>query len=63
MFQFLDDTKVPPDKYFISDNDFLHKIVRKDDALFHALVVPIAFSKYMSQVQKSGYEIQSMHSH
>ena len=36
----INDKKVPSDKYFIVDNGLLHKVVREDDKLFHALVVP-----------------------
>ena len=42
MIKLINDIKVPSDKYFIIDNGFLHKIVRKDDELFYALVISIA---------------------
>ena len=37
--------KMSPDKYFMSNNKLFHKVVREDDKLFHALVVPLAVSK------------------
>ena len=47
MLKLLKDKTVPSDKCFISGNGLFHKIVREDDKLFHVLVVPIAFSKYI----------------
>ena len=47
MILLINDKKVPLHKYFISDNGLLHKVVREDDKLFYALVVPLAFSKYI----------------
>ena len=47
MFKLINDRKVPSDKYLISDNGLLPKFVRENDKLFHALVVPITFSKYV----------------
>ena len=38
--------KVPLD-YFISDKRLLHKVLSEDDKVFHALVVPFSFSKYI----------------
>ena len=32
---------------FLCDNGLLHKVVRKDDEIFHALVVLVTFSKYL----------------
>ena len=31
----------------VNINQLLHKVVREDDKLFHALVVPVTFSKYV----------------
>ena len=45
----MDDKKVSSNKYFISDNWFLHKVVRGDDKLFHILMVSITHSKYVLQ--------------
>ena len=47
MLKLVGDKKVPSDKDFIGDNGLLHKVVREDDKLFHVLVVPVAFSKYV----------------
>ena len=35
------------DKYFISDNGLLHKVVREDDKLSDGPVGPITFSNYV----------------
>ena len=35
------------DRYFISGNRLLHKVEREDDKLFHVLVAPSVFSKYI----------------
>ena len=44
----ISDMTVPPDRYFIKDDGFLHNIVREDDKLFHALVVPLVLTtKYI----------------
>ena len=43
----INDKKVSSDEHFICDNSLLHKVVREDDKIFHALVVPIAFSKHI----------------
>ena len=47
MLKLINNKTVPLDKYFISDNGLLHKVVREADKLFHALVVPVTFSKYI----------------
>ena len=47
LLKLMNDMKVPSGKYFISDNGHLHKDVREDDKLFHALVVTITFNKYI----------------
>ena len=47
MLMIVFDKKVPTEKYFIRDNRILHKVVRDDDKLFPALVVPITFNKYI----------------
>ena len=47
MLRLINDMKVPSDKYFISNNWLLHKVVREDNKLFHTLVVSINFSKYI----------------
>ena len=38
---------MPLDKYFINDKGLLHKVMKGDDKLFHALLVPIILSKYI----------------
>ena len=47
MLKLINDKSVPSDKYCISDNILLHKVVRGDDKLFHALVVLLALRKYI----------------
>ena len=47
MLKLINDTKVSLDKYSISDNGLLHKVVREDDQFFHTLVVPVVSSKYV----------------
>ena len=47
MLKLVNDKEVPLEKCFIIDNGLLHKVVREDDKLFLALVVPITFSKYI----------------
>ena len=47
--------KVFPYTYFIRDNGLLHNVVKDDDKLFHALVVTIAFSKYIYASQHMIY--------
>ena len=37
----------PWNKYFISDNKLLYKVMREDDKMFHALVIPSTLSKYI----------------
>ena len=46
ILRLINDKKVSSDKCFLSDNGLLHKAVKEDNKLFHALVVPISFSKY-----------------
>ena len=41
------DNKIPQYKYFKSDNRLLHQVVREDYKLFHAVMVPLALSKYI----------------
>ena len=47
MLKIINDKKKPSDKYFIKDNRLLNKVVKEDDKLFHALVVPVIFYKYI----------------
>ena len=47
MLKLIKDKTVPSNKYCISDHGFLPYVVREDDELFHALVIPITFSKYI----------------
>ena len=47
MLKLINDREVLSDKYFISNNGPLHKIVRGDDILFQALLVPVFFSKFI----------------
>ena len=43
MLKLINDKKVPLDKY----NGLLNEVLREDDKLFHGLVVPVTFSKYI----------------
>ena len=47
MLKLINGKEVSSEKYFISNNGLWHKVVREDDKLFHALIVPIVFSKYV----------------
>ena len=47
MLKFINDKKLPSDKYFKSGNGLLHKVMREDNKVFQSLVVLITFSKYV----------------
>ena len=47
MVKLIPDKKVSSDKYLISINWILHKVVREDDTLSHALVLPLVLNKYV----------------
>ena len=47
ILKLINDKEVFSDKYFVSDNGLLHKVLRENDKLFHALVVSINLSKYI----------------
>ena len=40
MLKLIDEKKVSPERYFINDEQFLHRIVKENDKISHALVVP-----------------------
>ena len=47
ILKLINDKKISSGKHFISDNVLLHKVVKEDDKLLHALVGPVVFSKYV----------------
>ena len=51
MLMLINDYKVSLDKYFISDDGLLHKVIREDNKLFHVLMVPVNFCKYCCIMQ------------
>ena len=47
ILKLINETMVSSDKYFISESRLLYKVMREDEKWFHALVIPIIFSKYV----------------
>ena len=48
MLKLMNNKRVPSDKYLIKYNGLMQNVVREDDNLFHAVVIPVALRKYIS---------------